>query len=356
MLSFWDKVFWGNTVAGWTTALSIMVAALLALKLFERIVLQRLRRLADRTTGTLDDFLVNTFHRSVMPLLYVLAIYGGLVYLHLPARVDNILHIAVLFLNTFFIIRIISSFLGHFVHRFIRNEADGEMKKKQARGILVIIQAAVWVVGLVFLIDNLGYDITTIVAGLGIGGIAIALAAQTVLGDLFSYLVIFFDKPFEIGDFIVVDSKMGVVEYIGIKTTRLRTLSGEQLVCSNTDLTNSRVHNYKRMEKRRVLFSFGVEYSTRAAQLQRIPEIVKDIAEALEDVQFDRCHFLSFGDYSLNFEVVYYVLSAEYNLYMDRQQAINLEIFQRFEAEGIQFAFPTQTLLLHKVAQQPSLS
>lgn len=355
MISFWDKVFWGNTLAEWTTALVIILASLLALKLFERIVLLRVRRLAERTTGTLDDFLVATLQSSVMPLMYCLAIYAGLTYLHLPARVDRLLHIAVLFLATFFIIRIISSFLGHFVNRFINREADGETKKKQARGILLIIQAAVWVVGLVFLVDNLGYDITTIVAGLGIGGIAIALAAQTVLGDLFSYLVIFFDKPFEIGDFIVVGDKMGVVEYIGIKTTRLRTLNGEQLVCSNTDLTNSRVHNFKRMEKRRVLFAFGVEYGTAATQLEAIPGMVKEIIEAQPDTQFDRCHFLKFGNYSLDFEVVYYVLSAEYNLYMDRQQAINLAIFQRFEAEGIQFAFPTQTLLLQRAAQ-PSLS
>lgn len=354
-MSFWDKVYWGNTVAGWTTAVVIILASLLALKLFERIVLQRIRRLAQRTTGTLDDYLVATIQNSVMPLAYSLAVYGGITYLHLPARVEKLLHIAVLFITTFFIIRIISSFLGHFVNRFINREADGETKRKQARGILLIIQAAVWVIGLVFLIDNLGYDITTIVAGLGIGGIAIALAAQTVLGDLFSYLVIFFDKPFEIGDFIVVGDKMGVVEYIGIKTTRLRALSGEQLVCSNTDLTNSRVHNYKRMEKRRVLFAFGVEYGTPAAQLQKIPAIVKEIIETQPDTQFDRCHFLKFGEYSLDFEVVYFVLSAEYNLYMDRQQAINLAIFGRFETEGIQFAFPTQTLLLHR-AEQPSLS
>lgn len=355
MISFWDKVFWGNTVAGWTTAIVIILASLLALKLFERIVLQRIRRLAERTTGTLDDYLVATLQHSVMPLAYSLAVYGGITYLHLPLRVERLLHIAVLFITTFFIIRIISSFLSHFVNRFINREADGETKKKQARGILLIIQAAVWVIGLVFLIDNLGYDITTIVAGLGIGGIAIALAAQTVLGDLFSYLVIFFDKPFEIGDFIVVGDKSGVVEYIGIKTTRLRTLNGEQLICSNTDLTNSRVHNFKRMEKRRVLFAFGVEYSTSSAQLQQVPAIVKDVIEAQEDTQFDRCHFLKFGAYSLDFEVVYYVLSADYNLYMDRQQAINLAIFGRFEAAGLQFAFPTQTLLLHR-AGEPSLS
>lgn len=202
--------------------------------------------------------------------------------------------------------------------------------------------------GFLFLIDNLGYDITTLVAGLGIGGIAVALAAQTILGDLFSYLVIFFDKPFEIGDFIIIDDKMGTIEYIGIKTTRIRTLSGEQLICSNTDLTNSRVHNYKRMEKRRVVFSFGVIYQTAASQIKRIPGIVREIIESDAGNTFDRAHFSSYGDFSLNFEVVYYVMTPDYNIYMDRQQAINIAIFERFEQEKIEFAYPTQTVLLNK--------
>jgi small-conductance mechanosensitive channel len=162
---------------------------------------------------------------------------------------------------TFFVLRIVTSFIGYSFKRALARKEKNELREKQAKGILLIVQIIIWVIGLLFLIDNLGFDITTLVAGLGIGGIAIALAAQTVLGDLFSYLVIFFDKPFEIGDFIIVEDKMGTVEYIGIKTTRLRTLGGEQLVCSNTDLTNSRVHNYKRMQERRIVFAFGVVYT-----------------------------------------------------------------------------------------------
>jgi small-conductance mechanosensitive channel len=217
------------------------------------------------------------------------------------------------------------------------------------------MQVVIWVGGFLFLIDNLGYDITTLVAGLGIGGIAIALAAQTILGDLFSYLVIFFDKPFEIGDFIVVEDKMGTVEYIGIKTTRLRTLGGEQLICSNTDLTNSRVHNYKRMQERRVVFGLGVIYGTRAAQLKIIPKLIRDIIESIDGTRFDRAHFKSFGDFSLNFEVVFYVLSADYNRYMDIQEAINTQIFEVFEKEEIEFAFPTQTLFMNNVTESQPL-
>jgi small-conductance mechanosensitive channel len=270
-------------------------------------------------------------------------------------KAKQLMNVAIMIVATFFIIRTVTSFISHFIQNFIRNEAEEETKRKQARGIVLIIKGVVWLIGLVFLIDNLGYDITTIITGLGIGGIAIALAAQTVLGDLFSYLVIFFDKPFEIGDFIIVDDKMGTVEYIGIKTTRLRTLGGEQLICSNTDLTNSRVHNYKRMEQRRVVFKFGVVYNTPAEKLKQIPLIVKTAIESMELTRFDRAHFLSFGDYSLNFEVVYYVLSADYNQYMDIQQNINLQLFQHFENEAIEFAFPTQTLLFSKT-NEPVMS
>ena len=162
---------------------------------------------------------------------------------------------------------------------------------------MLVINLCIWFLGIVFLFDNLGYDVTAIIAGLGIGGIAIALAAQNILGDLFNYFVIFFDRPFEIGDFIVLDDKKGNVEYIGIKTTRLKSITGEQIIISNTDLTNSRLHNFKRMEQRRVLFTLGVTYQTTPEQLQMIPGIIKSIIEDQEGITFDRAHFATFGDF-----------------------------------------------------------
>ena len=200
--------------------------------------------------------------------------------------------------------------------------------------------------GLVFLLDNLGFKVSAVITGLGIGGIAVALAAQTILGDLFAYFVIFFDRPFEIGDFIIVGDKLGSVEYIGLKTTRVRSLSGEQLVFSNKDLTDSRIHNYKKMERRRVVFQLGVIYQTTLEQVKEIPAIVKQIIENQKDTAFDRGHFAKYGDFSLNFEFVYYVVGSDYNKYMDIQQAINLEIYKVFEEKGIEFAYPTQTLFM----------
>ncbi|HEV7226556.1 MAG TPA: mechanosensitive ion channel family protein, partial [Pirellulales bacterium] len=189
---------------------------------------------------------------------------------------------------------------------------------------------------------------SALVAGLGVGGIAIALAAQNVLGDLFASLSIVLDRPFILGDFIAVGDFSGAVEHIGLKTTRLRSLSGEQLVFSNADLLQSRIRNYKRMYERRIQFTFGVAYGTSRDQLTAIPGMIREAIAAHEKTRFDRAHFKSFGDSALIFEAVYYVLSPDYNLYMDIQQAINLTLLQGFAAAGIDFAFPTQTIYVHK--------
>jgi small-conductance mechanosensitive channel len=229
---------------------------------------------------------------------------------------------------------------------YVRRQHNGEEKVRQIGGLMLIINIVVWAVGIIFLFDNMGYDVTTVIAGLGIGGIAVALAAQNILGDLFNYFVIFMDRPFEIGDFIVVEEKSGVVEYIGIKTTRVKSLSGEQIVFANSDLTNSRIHNYKRMQRRRVVFTIGIVYETPYETIVKIPEMLKSIVLEQDTVEFDRAHFAVYGDSSLNFEVVYYVLDSAYNKYMDTQQAINLRIFEEFQKTGVGFAYPTQTLFI----------
>jgi small-conductance mechanosensitive channel len=190
----------------------------------------------------------------------------------------------------------------------------------------------------------MGIDITALVAGLGVGGIAVALAAQNILGDLFASWSIVLDKPFLVGDFIIIDGYSGTVEHIGLKTTRLRSLTGEQLIFSNSDLLKCRIRNYKRMQERRIVFSFGVLYETPLEKLKEIPGIVKDIITSIENTRFDRAHFASYGNYSLNFEVVYYVLSSDYTVYMDIQQKINLALFEEFQKKDIVFAYPTQTI------------
>jgi len=314
--------------------------------IFRRFILKRIIHWTSRTTTNLDDFIVTSINRFGLPALYVTAVYIGLEYLKLSARQNIILRNILTVAITFLIIRLISSSVLLMLRAYVRRQNNGEEKVKQLGGIMLIINIVVWGIGLLFLFDNLGYDVTAIIAGLGIGGIAIALAAQNILGDLFNYFVIFFDRPIEIGDFITVDDKNGTVDYIGIKTTRIKTLSGEQLVFSNSDLMKSRIHNFKRMEQRRIVFKIGVTYQTSLENIKRIPDLLKTIIEEQSPVKFDRAHFQAYGESSLNFEVVYIVLDPEYNKFMDIQQHINLRLFEEFEKMGVDFAYPTRALFL----------
>ncbi|WP_313917718.1 mechanosensitive ion channel family protein [Tahibacter sp.] len=212
----------------------------------------------------------------------------------------------------------------------------------------VVVSAVIWVLVALMTLDNLGIDVTALVAGLGIGGIAVALAVQNVLGDLFASLSIALDRPYVVGDFLSIGDFLGTVEDIGIKSTRLRSLSGEQIILSNSDLLSSRLRNYGRMQQRRVVLATGVTYETPAADIEHIPQAIRAIVERQEDVRFDRSHFSAHGDFALQFETVYYVLSADFNRHMDIQQKILLEMHREFDARGIQFAYPTQRLLLER--------
>jgi len=340
------RTYFNNTVQDYLIALGLILVGFMVIGIFRRFILTRIIHWTRRTTTNLDDFIITSINRFGVPALYVTAVYIGLDYLKLSAR-QNIISRNVLTVSvTFLIIRLISSAILLMLRSYVRHQDNGEEKVKQLGGVMLIINIIVWGIGLLFLFDNMGFDITAIIAGLGIGGIAIALAAQNILGDLFNYFVIFFDRPIETGDFIVVDDKNGVVDYIGIKTTRVKTLSGEQLVFSNSDLMKSRIHNFKRMEQRRILFKIGVTYQTSLENIKRIPDLIKAIIEEQNPVKFDRAHFQAYGDSSLNFEIVYYVLQPDYNLYMDIQQAINLRIYEEFARIGVEFAYPTRTLFM----------
>jgi small-conductance mechanosensitive channel len=348
MQNFLNQFFWGNNVQSYIVAAGIFIIGLIVIKVLQKIILHRLKKWAAKTETKIDDLLIKSIEKSIIPLLFYVVFYSAITSLTLSDRTSNIIGIASLFIVTFFIVRFISSSIMFTLTHFIKKQERGEEKARQLRGMTVLINIFVWVIGIVFLMDNLGFDISAVIAGLGIGGIAIALAAQAILGDLFSYFVIFFDRPFEVGDYITVQDKAGTVEYTGIKTTRIRALTGEQLVFSNTDLTNSRIHNFKKMQERRVLFRLNVIYQTPVSQLEEIPKIVREIIEKHSDIRFDRGHFASYGDFSLNFEFVYFVIGADYVKFMDTHQSINLQIYKEFEKRGISFAYPTQTLYLNK--------
>lgn len=345
-----DFSIFNNSTQAYAIALSIFTGIMILVYMFKVYVLARLKHWAAKSDTSLDNMLVAIIQRSVLPLFYYSGIYVALNTLNLSPRFERGVEIATIILFTVLVVRMLTATIQHVLSTHLHPASETAVANKQLKGIGSLISFIIWTIALVFLLDNMGVKISAVVAGLGIGGIAVALAAQAVLGDLFSYFVIFFDKPFAVGDFIVVGDKMGVVEHVGIKTTRIRALTGEQLVFSNTDLTNSRVQNFKKMEERRVLFKLGVVYQTPMEQLKSIPATVQRIIEAQDGARFDRGHFAAYGDFSLNFEFVYYVLGADYNRYMDIHQAINLGIFEAFAEQGITFAYPSQTLYVNQAA------
>ncbi|MGV3743302.1 MAG: mechanosensitive ion channel family protein [Burkholderiaceae bacterium] len=230
-------------------------------------------------------------------------------------------------------------------HGFSSHRASNPSGVTHLLVVGLLLRIVLWSVALLLILDNLGFNITTLVASLGIGGVAVALAVQNILGDLFSSVSIALDKPFVIGDFIIIDDYLGTVEYIGLKTTRLRSLGGEQIVISNSELLKNRIRNYQLMKERRIAFNFGVSYETSIENIELIPGIVADAVRAHHGLtRFDRAHFQSYGESSLQFEVVYYVLSPDYNKYMDVQQAINLAMMREFRQRGISFAHPIRVL------------
>lgn len=284
-------------------------------------------------------------------LLAPLALYAGAATLELPARLERLLEnlalVALVVQFALWATRLLSRWLA------MRAEAARGTDPEAATTVTLlgfIGRVAVWALALLLALDQLGFNVTALVAGLGIGGIAVALAVQNILGDLFASAAIVLDKPFQVGDFIIVGDKLGTVEKVGLKTTRVKSLWGEQLVFANAQLLNAQIRNYKRMQERRIAFAIGVTYETPLDKLRAIPGWLKAIVAAQPDVRFDRAHFKEYADFALVFEIVYYVLSPDYNLYMDRQQAINLAIYEKFASEGVQFAYPTRTLYLRQDA------
>ncbi len=344
-----ESTFYGNTVSVWAIAAAIAVSVFFALMIGKVALVSRLSALAEKTTMQVDDIAVDLLRRTKFFFVLVAALYLGMLVLTLPEKASVVVTKA--FVIAFLAQAAIwgDALIAHLIKRLVQKKAREDAAAVATVSMLGFTARVIVWSGLVLLaLDNLGFNITALVAGLGIGGIAVALAAQNVLSDVFASLSIVLDKPFAVGDFIIVGEYLGTVERIGMKSTVVRSLSGEQLVFSNNDLLNSRIRNYKRMFERRIVFSLGVVYQTPYEKVAAVSSMLREIIESQDQARFDRAHFKSYGDFSLNFEVVYYVKVPEYNIYMDIQQAINLAIFKRFEQEGIEFAYPTQTLYLEK--------
>jgi len=338
----------GNTVYQYALFIAIITCCIILLNLFRIIIFSRIKKRSEATETKIDDRLVEFFRKSVLPLMYLTVIYFSSGVLVLSSRAEKwIKYIFIIFL-AFYITRAVISTVIFFVEKFWLKKGEGETGRSIAVLINTVIKIIIWSVALLILLDNMGFKISGLIAGVGVSGVAIAFAAQSILRDVFNYFTIFFDRPFEIGDFLVVDKYAGVVEHIGVKTTRLRSLGGEQIIFANTDLTGSRVQNFKSMRERRIKFTFGVTYQTPARKIKVIAEEVRKIIDEMNGTRIDRAHFKSFGDSSLDFEVVYYVLTGEYTNYMDIQQEINIKIMKLLEKMKVEFAYPTRTLYMHR--------
>ena len=341
----WDTIYFHNSARDWAVALATTALVFIALMVVRSLVLRHLGALSRRTRNEFDDVLAETVRKTTFLFLLFVAAYAGTRVLVLPATLIRAGAIVSVLIAALQVMLWGNVFITSTIQRQMkRRVADDPGSATTINALGFVSRLLLYVIILLVALDNLGIDITALVTGLGIGGIAVALALQNVLGDLFGSLAIVLDRPFVIGDFIVVDEMMGTVEYIGLKTTRIKSLSGEQIVFSNSDLLGARIRNYKQMQERRVLFRLGVTYDTPRATLEKIPGLLREAVETQSSTRFDRAHFATFGAFSLDFEVVYYVLVPDYNAYMDTQQAINFEVHRRFEDAGVEFAFPTQTL------------
>ena len=334
----------GNTPLEWLAAAGVALAVMLALYGAKALLVKRLGAIAERSNTRYDDILVAALASTRLPVMMIIGLYAGSTMLDLGDKaalfLSRVAMGATLVQAAIWADSAVRAWLAQY--RASPQVDPGRATSTAALGF--IVRVVVWAVFVLMILDNLGFNITTLVASLGIGGIAVALAVQNILGDLFASLSIVLDKPFVIGDFIVVGDSLGTVEYVGLKTTRVRSLSGEQIIFSNADLLNSRIHNLRRMETRRIVFSVGVTYGTSEELLRTLPGEIAQIVKAQERVTFDRAHFKGFGASSLDIEVVYIVNSSEYGVYMDVQQEIYLQIYRRFGELGADFAFPTQTL------------
>ena len=343
-----DRVWYANSVRQWLIALALLGGLFVVLALLRRVLVRRLGAVAARSATRVDDVGVDLVRRTRAYFLLAVALYAASRVLVLTDQARGVIQLLMVVVVLLQAGRWGTGLIGFAVEQYLRRAGESDSgTRATVQAVGYAARFALWTVLLVMALGAFGVDVTALITGLGIGGIAIALAVQNILGDLFAALAIVLDKPFVVGDFIIVDNVMGTVEHVGLKTTRIRSLGGEQVIASNNDLLKSRIRNYKRMEQRRIAFSIDVTYDTEATVVDRVPAIIREVIERQPLTRFDRSHFLSFAESSLRIETVYWVLDPDFNKYADIQHAINVDLLRRFASERIDFAFPTRMLYVH---------
>lgn len=356
MNSWFQYTFLGIAVNDWMFALLVIFIAYLGLLMVWKFAIKKLTNFASNTSSKLDDVIIEVM-RSTNHLTFALfAFLLGMHFLELsPKWILRLDHLSFLVIGIQIAMWVSKGITIWATAKVVAT--DGTAENAVLTTMLSwIFKTIVWSIALLSILANVGVNITAFVASLGVGGVAVALAVQSILSDLFASLAIGLDKPFVIGDFIVFGTVMGTVERVGLKTTHIRSLSGEQIVCGNTELLKNTIHNYKRMAERRIVFQFGVTYDTKAELIEKIPNVVKKAIESETKTRFDRAHFKGFGPSSLDFEIVYFITESDFNVYMDIQQSINLQLMRELEFLKVDFAFPTMTVNLRQTRSQGEIS
>jgi small-conductance mechanosensitive channel len=330
--------FQGNTAQDVILAASIAAGVLLLVWIVRTFAKQKLKK-ARTTVSDVDDFLLDVTLRTKLFLLFFPAVFLGMRALEVPEELRTLIKLAAKLSSIGQVALWTGGVVDFFIRRYRRTRIDSDPSAVMTMNVFrVAAVAAIWAFAIIGAIQTLGFNVTTLVAGLGIGGVAVALATQNILGDLFASLSIVVDKPFVLGDAIMVDTQSGTVEHIGLKTTRLRASGGEELIISNGELLKSRIRNFKRMTERRSTTRLAVARSTQVDVLERIPLLLRAAVEKHENARFDRAHFIAFGESGYEFELTYLVTTADYLPFLDVQQAVNLDVLRAFEEEGIELA------------------
>lgn len=352
--AFFSQSFFGNTVERYVIAALTLLAAMLAIRLFRLVAARRLVPLAARASRELEELLQSVLRHLGPSVSLVLPLALAAAELKLSAVLRRDLRLLVFAVVTIKLLQIAQDLSLFAVRRWVgRGAAPDAAVPTVTRNVSLLVKMTIWGLGALFLADNLGFNVSSVVTGLGIGGIAVALASQAILKDAFSAFAIWMDKPFEVGDLIAVGDLVGTVEYVGFKTTRLRAVGGEQLVLSNSDLTDSRIRNFRRMTERRACFRVGVVYATPVAALRDIPGIVRRVVEAQPGLRFDRAHLVALGESSIDFEIVYYVRSREFEPHVDAQHEVYLALLEELARRKIEIAYPTRQIYLTATTAPP---
>lgn len=327
----------------WLLGLGIALLSYILIYVIKRVLTTRLSKVFGKTGNKWDDIVVHTLEHTTHLFMITLAVYIAFRFIPHDWKLTRNIN------RGFFVVMMVqlAIWMNFLINRVVTSFINRKVRKNPAAAtsislIQLVGKVCVLSVLLLFTLHNLGINITTILAGFGVGGIAVALALQKILGDLFSSLSIVVDKPFVVGDFIIMDQYMGEVEKIGLKTTRIRSLGGEQIIISNSDILGARIRNYKRLHERRIALQTGLPITTPADSVRKAVALIQAIVRSKDRVRFERCHLQSISTHHLNLETIYWVLSDDYDLHMDIQQSILLDVLTAFKAEGLNLAVPTQ--------------